>query len=397
MVAESDRKIKPGGVRVPAGGPPEVASAWADRAPELAPWTLARRVNRFDVWGAYTPPDRRGQEYVRADGTVGKVPGSYTAPAVARRGQVLLTEEVLARHYRGRRPEHVIGLHTTSPENTSLWGGPEVDWHGPQSTAPAVNLAAALAWYDKLVALGFTPLLTDSNGAGGYHGPLVLFAEPVPTERVFAFVRWLITDHAAYGLPSPPEIFPKQARIDPGRYGNWLRLPGRHHTREHWSRVWDGGRWLEGHEAIDHILALAGDPPGLIPADLPLPRPLPRPALGVNSAWAGTGPGNGLSARITAYMTKLPNLAEGQGRDAVAYHFAAWLARDMALPDGEALRWLEEWDRGNSPPKGRAALAEILANARRYGRNPVGCGLGVPRRRKKRHAPTILTFTVEVR
>jgi hypothetical protein len=39
-------------------------------------------------------------------------------------------------------------------------------------------------------------------------------------------------------------------------FGNRLRLPGRHHTREHWSRVWDGGRWREGDEAIDFIVAL---------------------------------------------------------------------------------------------------------------------------------------------
>jgi hypothetical protein len=50
------------------------------------------------------------------------------------------------------------------------------------------------------------------------------------------------------------------------------------------------------------------------------------------------------------------------------------LVRDMALADDVALAWLCRWDSGNTPPKGEAALQEILANARRYGRNAVGCG-----------------------
>jgi hypothetical protein len=71
-------------------------------------------------------------------------------------------------------------------------------------------------------------------------------------------------------------------------------------------------------------------------------------------------------------MRRLPNLAMGQGRDGIAYRFAAFLVRDLALADEEALPWLVEWDRGNSPPKGEQALMEIMSNARRYGRCAVG-------------------------
>jgi hypothetical protein len=185
-----------------------VANAWAKRADELAEHALQQFVNRRDAWGAYSPLERRGRDYVKADGTTGKTPASHTAPRKELRGQAFLTKNLLARHYRGQRPEHVIGLHTTSLANTSLWGGPEIDWHGPHSTGPGVNLLAALAWHQKLTHLGFTPLLTDSNGAGGFH-LLALFREPVATERVFAFVRWLVSDHTQYGLPHPPEVFPK--------------------------------------------------------------------------------------------------------------------------------------------------------------------------------------------
>src|SRR5262249_20748810 len=53
-----------------------------------------------------------------------------------------------------------------------------------------------------------------------------------------------------------------------GSFGNWVRLPGRHHTRDFWSRVWTGEEWVEGDEAIDLILTIAGDPVRLIPSSV---------------------------------------------------------------------------------------------------------------------------------
>jgi hypothetical protein len=45
--------------------------------------------------------------------------------------------------------------------------------------------------------------------------------------------------------------------------GNWLRLPGRHRTRDYWCLVWDGSAWLAGAVAFEHVLSLTGDSPGL--------------------------------------------------------------------------------------------------------------------------------------
>jgi hypothetical protein len=354
------------------------SAAWSARADELAAWAWRLLVNRADVWGGY---------WAGPDGAVNRM----TRPAVKRRGSAFLDEGVLARHFRARRPDDVVGLHTTSPDNLSRWGALDIDRHGPTAGDPGVNLRAALAWHDRLAALGFRPLLTDSNGAGGFH-LRVLLASPVPTPRLHRFLGTLAADHRRHGLAAPPELFPKQAGVEPGRFGNWLRVPGRHHGRDHWPAAWDGARWLGGPEAVAFVLTLQGDPPSLVPEP---PPPRPRPARPRRPA---TPPDGALAKRAAAYLKRLPNRGEGEGRDDVAYQFAAFLVRDLALADPVALDWLALWDAGNSPPKGRERLAEVIASARRYGRRAVGSGLNEAS--GGRHPPRghyTMRFTVEVR
>jgi hypothetical protein len=339
--------------------------AWTARVGELAGWALATLVNRLDVWGGYRPLEEVGREFTRRDGSKGVLGEQRTVY-----GRV--TDYLLARHFRARDRSAVIGFHTAGADNFSKGGALDIDHHGPTSTAAEVNLRAALHWYAALVRLGFRPLLLDSNGRGGFHLRLLL-AEAVPADRLFYFLRSLTGDHARLGFPRPPEQFPKQAdvrRCHKG-LGNWLRAPGKHHKHDHWSRAWNGARWLEGHDAIDFLLALTGDPPGLLP-----PPPPPAPPPTPRRVRYPAGRGGNLGERIAAYLRRLPHLGEGQGRDDVAFHFAAFLVRDLALSDDTALGWLGLWDEGNRPPKGRERLAEILRNAKQYGQRPVGCGLG---------------------
>jgi hypothetical protein len=210
-------------------------------------------------------------------------------------------------------------------------------------------------------------LLSESNGCGGYH-LRILFGTPVPCRALYHFLG-----RTAIEVGFTGEFFPKQPTLAPpgqrGAYGNWLRLPGRHHSQEFWSRVYDGERWLSGGEAVTFLLTFHGDPPCRLPASPPPVRT--RRARRPFRAPYFRGR---LADQIEAYRRRLPHLAEGQGRDDVAYRFAAFLVRDVAVSDDVALEWLSLWDAGNRPPKGESRLREILASAHRYGRHAYGTG-----------------------
>jgi hypothetical protein len=285
----------------------------------LASW----RAGQWPGWssaptaGGYRPLHEVSREYTKRDGKKGKL-GAQTT----RKGA--LTLDVLARHFIGAERAHVIGTHSTSLQNVSLAGGVDIDVHDGSTVNPLVTHAAAVFWLEVLRQRGFRPLLTSSNGRGGYHlRPLL--REPVPTANLFHFLQQLVSDYRQHGLDAPPDFFPKQPAIDPGRYGNWLRLPGKHHSRDHWSEVWDGQRWLRGEDAVAYILSLEGDSPSLIP---PAPAPAkskarkPRKAAPKSSARSGgaesrfkTGMTVGLGAGIP-----LLSLAMSQSAGTLATH-----------------------------------------------------------------------------
>ncbi len=270
-------------------------NAWQREAGRLARWTQERLVNRTDVHGAYLSLGSRQP---------GKS-NNYTAPNKALRGPGALTTEIIEEHFRGYDHGSLIGLHAISPDCTCRWFVIDIDQHGDnQAALAAANAKAAFAWHADLQRQGFHPLLLDSNGRGGYH-LLVILAEPVASQRVHAFATQFVQDYADRGLVQAPEVFPKQPDVnEQRRYGNWWRVPGRHHTRDHWSKVWDGTRWLEDQAAVEAILSVMGDSPNLVPAaacspsrrvGVGLARPQYVSGYGTDD-WLeilqGTGPGN---------------------------------------------------------------------------------------------------------
>lgn len=229
-----------------------IAQEWERYADELAEWAMEHLVNRRDVWGQYT----------LREGEVGFV----TLPIPERRGtgSDMVTMQKLRRHFSGRAVSHLISLHSISDHDTCKWFAVDIDLHDPTvmnaDELAADNLAAALGWARRLREQLFDPCVIDTNGRGGYH-VLVLLDKQYPLAGVYDFVDDLRSDWQKYNLPRKPECFPPRREVAEGHLPYPLRVPGRHHTFPHYSRVWnfDGmgeNDWLEGAEAIEALLAL---------------------------------------------------------------------------------------------------------------------------------------------
>lgn len=232
--------------------------AWKRRSYDLTGW-IRPFVVRWDRHGRYW---RKAQR---------KPGGSKTYTSENK-----LTLGTLNWHFRGGTDGDVVGILLIRRDSFGrCWSRccvVDIDRHD-DSVDPAVTRAYALVLYERAKGLGLGPLLIDSNGDGGYHLWL-LFDHDVPTEHVYNLGRWLVRDRESNRLPAV-ETFPKQREIgpEPSACGNWPLLPGRHHTRDHSSKVWDGPAWLSGDRAIDHVVARTGVSPGLIPSEAATYRP----------------------------------------------------------------------------------------------------------------------------
>lgn len=229
-----------------------IASEWVRYADELAEWAMERLVNRRDVWSQYTLKD-------------GKI-GVVMLPIVERRkmGTDMVTLNKLHRHFSGKSPAHLIGLHSISDHSTAKWFAIDVDLHDetlPNSGEIAeANFNAALEWAEGLREQGIDAMLIDSNGVGGYH-VWVLLDKEYPLADVYDFADKIRSDWQERGLPRKPEQFPPKRAVNPDDLPYTLRTPGRHHTRPHYTRLWNWDavpgepEWLEGGDAIEAMMA----------------------------------------------------------------------------------------------------------------------------------------------
>jgi hypothetical protein len=193
-----------------------------------------------DCYGAYYP-------------NLGKVESAV-------RKNTKLTLITLADHFWGR-PYRAAGLHPIcvvkeddQTRSEAGWGVVDIDWHESDEPPPPQNEATAIVWFNALKDRGYSSALEDSNGNGGFH--LWMLVDPVaPVWVVNAFLRRLTADWRTHGLRGEPELTPTSNEESP--FGVWVRLPGRHPKRiEHWSRFYDGTRFVEGDAAINLFTSL---------------------------------------------------------------------------------------------------------------------------------------------
>jgi len=234
-----------------------IQQQWRERAKELAAWAMAHMVNRTDVWGRYL-----AKKYRRVS-PGGRENHAITAPFKDERGKVFLQESSLEKHFKAKHGGQVLGLHCTAADRSCRWLAIDVDLHEEDdlSVSREGNFAAGLGWWEALQSYGLDPILIDSNGAGGHH-IMVMFSEPMSADSVNTFCRQLVSDFERRGLDQAPDLFPSKNESPTFHYGKWLRLFGRHHTRDHFTRVWNDepmaeDKWLAGHDAIDRILGTA--------------------------------------------------------------------------------------------------------------------------------------------
>jgi len=196
----------------------EIQAAWKEKAGELADWAIKNLYVRTDAYPEWHVSQWRCKKE-------------------------RLTAEHLTGHFSGL---WVVGSYTVSPSNTCCYSVWDWDNHDAVAVVAAKNLAAALELYRRLESLGMYPLLEDSDGQGSYHVWVRWGA--MNSEKVFRFAHWVARD------VQDVEVFPKQESLEGKKYGNLLRLPGRHPKHDHWSKFWDGEKWLAGEEAVEHLL-----------------------------------------------------------------------------------------------------------------------------------------------
>lgn len=327
------------------------SQAWRTHAADVAKCYDTRLVNRRDVWGAYLPPERR---------TNGS---TYTAPAKAHRGAWQLNAWRLTRHVRAESVGHVLGLHSTSSDDTSRWLAFDLDAHGEPNAGYRRRLTHAAGWLAaQLDHAGAGPLVEDSNGAGGYH-VWIYFPEPMPTAQVYAWGDAL-AERARLDFNVSVETYPKQASAR-GAFGNWLRLPGRHHTRAHWSRVtWFGGDWQSGADAVRMLLDWPATPSTVVP---PLDS-WPLRSTGITSTTNTTTSiiPTERAPIIRAYLRQLPHGNAGTERSNKLFSLARFLRHGMRCTDAEALPILRAWNAGNTPPLDDAKVTKTWENSAMY-------------------------------
>jgi len=275
------------------------SNPWPRLLDELVLWA-GSLVVRKDAYGRYIPPGER------------RDPKKIVFPEKAEP-----TEDVLRAHFSGGS---LVGLYVLDDGGFCRFAVVDIDRHDEKGSQE-LNEKASIVLHDRVVSTGFSTFLEDSNGRGGYKIWLI-FKEPVPARWVRRYLRWLVSDWEDQGLERVPEIFPKQDELGPGKLGNFVRLPGRHHTLDHKSRIWGDGQWLRGEAAAQRILDTVGSTVEVIPEEFRTEAASPSSPPAPKNAQGGR-PSEGLLRLIRSAIGALPASFPGS--------YDEWLKVGMSL------------------------------------------------------------------
>jgi Primase C terminal 2 (PriCT-2) len=323
------------------------AAGWARHAEPLADWALSRVVVRRDVHGRYSED---GKQFTSRDP---------------------LDRDLLVRHFRG---EVIIGVHSTGTEGLCLAITWDIDAHDDKAD-PEANWRCALRATELLSNLGLDALIFDSNGRGGFH-VRVFLKRPIPTEAAYWLCERIKAALAAEDLKCG-EAFPKQPGVSLDRpYGNWIRLPGKHHKRDHWSRIFDpkASRWLAGEAAARRLLKVAGDDPDELlkahRAELAATAPA-KPATNGRGRSYQAGGRKADEATVREALEHLPaGWADDYGGERGN---TAWLGVGMALHDWDQVAGLPLWKEFSQ----QSAKYDPAVCEEKWRSFSAGCGLSV--------------------
>lgn len=320
--------------------------------------------NRRDAWGGYWPePIRKKYGNLR------------TAPTKRQRGRVFLDVNTLRRHCIGADRGDLMGLHATSPEGLSRWCGFDLDAHDDEHGNPPPaerrqQVLDAAVWCAERLGERLSVLLEDSDGQGGYH-VWAHFDRPVQTTDLYHWLQ-LLAQECEQVVGVRPETYPKQADVPSDGFGSWLRLPGRHHTKPHWSRVCRPAEpWSIGLDAVRTITTRWPASPAELVPTYPAPvAPTITTKFGYGPTFASDLPRNRASV-IANYVNKLPHGEAGTERSNKLFSLARFLRHGMQCSAAEAFPILHAWDAGNRPPLGEKKITETWKNAAVYAARPV--------------------------
>lgn len=95
-----------------------------------------------------------------------------------------------------------------------------------------------------------------------------------------------------------------------------------------------------------------------------VPTPLAIPRTGLASI--------GTTGRARRYLSQIGPAIAGQHGNQRTFQVACHLVRGFALNDSDAFALLADWNAHCEPPWAERELGQMLRNARRYGREPIG-------------------------